>query len=327
MAYPLFSGNCMVLTILLLVLSGLPCKAQLSDKTFYDTSCPAALNTIRGAIRTAVSREPRMAASLIRLHFHDCFVQGCDASIMLDDTPTMMGEKNGINNINSARGFNIIENIKADLETRCSRTVSCADILAVAARDASVAIGGPTWPVKLGRRDATNASVDLANDNLPRFTDSLQKLRDLFIRTKGLTERDLVALSGAHTIGKAQCFTFRDRVNSNASDIDPEFARSLREDLPCPSNGTGDTNLASLDSVTPEALDNNYYKNLVAKQGLLQSDQILFSGGSTDTIVNEYVANPLTFASDFAAAMVKMGNINPLTGTQGEIRRVCNVVN
>ncbi|XP_012086981.1 lignin-forming anionic peroxidase [Jatropha curcas] len=325
MAYPLFSGNCMVLTILLLVLSGLPCKAQLSDKTFYDTSCPAALNTIRGAIRTAVSREPRMAASLIRLHFHDCFVQGCDASIMLDDTPTMMGEKNGINNINSARGFNIIENIKADLETRCSRTVSCADILAVAARDASVAIGGPTWPVKLGRRDATNASVDLANDNLPRFTDSLQKLRDLFIRTKGLTERDLVALSGAHTIGQSRCFSFRARVNSNES-IDPEFARSLREDLPCPADGSGNENLAPLDQVTPNGFDNNYFKNLVERKGLLQSDQVLFSGESTDAIVNEYIKDGSIFRKDFAAAMVKMGDFSPKTGNQGRIGQFCNVV-
>lgn len=53
------------------------CQAQLSP-TFYDQSCPNALSTIRSSIRTAISRERRMAASLIRLHFHDCFVNVCD---------------------------------------------------------------------------------------------------------------------------------------------------------------------------------------------------------------------------------------------------------
>jgi len=50
------------------------CDAQLSS-TFYDSTCPNALSTIRTSIRTAISKERRMAASLIRLHFHDCFVQ------------------------------------------------------------------------------------------------------------------------------------------------------------------------------------------------------------------------------------------------------------
>ena len=59
---------------LFLISSCLPCQAQLSSN-FYDSTCPNALTTIRTAIRRAVSSERRMAASLIRLHFHDCFVQ------------------------------------------------------------------------------------------------------------------------------------------------------------------------------------------------------------------------------------------------------------
>lgn len=61
--------------ILLLSLNYMPCKAQLSGETFYDATCPNALSTIRTAVSAAVSSTPRMAASLIRLHFHDCFVQ------------------------------------------------------------------------------------------------------------------------------------------------------------------------------------------------------------------------------------------------------------
>jgi len=85
--------------------------------------------------------------------------------------------------------------------------------------------------------------------------------------------------------------------------------------------------LAPLDLVTPNSFDNNYFKNLMQKKGLLQSDQELFSGGSTDSIVSEYSRNPAKFSSDFASAMIKMGDISPLTGSAGQIRRICSAVN
>ena len=67
-------SNTIITFAITLVLFGTICDAQLSSN-FYDTTCPNALSTIRSVIRTAVSKERRMAASLIRLHFHDCFVQ------------------------------------------------------------------------------------------------------------------------------------------------------------------------------------------------------------------------------------------------------------
>ena len=131
---------------------------------------------------------------------------------------------------------------------------------------------------------------------------------------------------GSHSIGQAQCLTFRDRIYNNASDIDANFARTRQRRCPSVQN-QGDSNLAPLDLVTPNQLDNNYFKNLIQKKGLLESDQVLFSGGSTDSIVNEYSRSPSTFSSDFASAMVKMGDIEPLTGSAGEIRRICSAVN
>ncbi|KAJ9709616.1 hypothetical protein PVL29_001213 [Vitis rotundifolia] len=316
------SSACIFLAVFL-ILSKMPCEAQLSP-TFYDDTCPTALNTIRTAVRTAVSRERRMAASLIRLHFHDCFVQGCDASILLDDSSSIQSEKNAPNNLNSVRGYEVIDNIKSKMESICPGVVSCADIVAVAARDASVAVSGPTWTVKLGRRDSTSSGLSLAATNLPSFRDSLDKLVSLF-DSKGLSARDMVALSGSHTIGQARCVTFRDRIY-NGTDIDAGFASTRRRRCP-PHNGNGDANLAPLELVTPNSFDNNYFKNLIQSKGLLQSDQVLFSGGSTDTIVNEYSKSPKTFRSDFASAMVKMGDIEPLTGSAGVIRKFCNVIN
>ncbi|KAJ7959140.1 Peroxidase [Quillaja saponaria] len=309
----------------MLMLLGTTCNGQLSS-TFYDTTCPNALNTIRMVIRNAVSSERRMAASLIRLHFHDCFVNGCDASILLEDSASITSERNALQNRGSARGYEVIERAKAEVEKVCPGVVSCADILAVTARDASFSVGGPSWTVKLGRRDSTTASMSQAESDLPRFTDTFETLISNF-GSKGLSARDMVALSGSHTIGQAQCVTFRDRIYDNTSDIDAGFASTRRRG--CPLENTIDNNrrLAPLDLVTPNSFDNNYFKNLIQKKGLLQSDQILFSGRSTDSIVSEYSNNPTTFKSDFASAMIKMGDIEPLTGSAGVIRRICSVVN
>lgn len=306
----------------MLVLLCMSCHAQLSS-TFYDESCPNALAAIRTSIRTAVSRERRMAASLIRLHFHDCFVQGCDASILLENSPTISSERDAGPNRGSVRGYEVIDDAKSEVEKICPGVVSCADIVAVAARDASVAVGSPSWTVKLGRRDSTTASPSLASSDLPSFQDGLERLVSRFAG-KGLSARDMVALSGAHTLGQAQCFTFRDRIYSNGSDIDAGFASTRKRR--CPASG-GDATLAPLDLVTPNSFDNNYFKNLMQKKGLLESDQVLFSGGSTDSIVSDYSKKPASFKSDFAAAMIKMGDISPLTGSSGQIRRICSALN
>lgn len=305
----------------MLFLLNIACHAQLSP-TFYDSSCPNALSAIRTAIRSAIASDRRMAASLIRLHFHDCFVQGCDASILLDETSSIQSEKTALGNLNSARGYNVIDKAKTEVEKICPGVVSCADIIAVAARDASAYVGGPSYAVKLGRRDSTTASRTLANAELPAFFESLESLISRF-QNKGLTARDMVALSGSHTLGQAQCFTFRERIY-NHSNIDAGFASTRRRR--CPRVGS-DSTLAPLDLVTPNSFDNNYFKNLMQNKGLLQSDQVLFNGGSTDSIVSEYSRNPARFKSDFGSAMIKMGDIGLLTGSSGQIRRICSAVN
>ncbi|TYG99219.1 hypothetical protein ES288_A10G178800v1 [Gossypium darwinii] len=295
--------------------------AQLSS-TFYSTTCPKALSTIKSAVNSAVSNEARMGASLLRLHFHDCFVNGCDGSILLDDTANMTGEKTAVPNSNSARGFEVIDTIKSQVESLCPGVVSCADIVAVAARDSVVALGGPSWIVLLGRRDSTTASLSAANSNIPAPTLNLSGLITAF-SNKGFTAKEMVALSGSHTIGQARCTTFRTRI-FNETNIDSTFATSLRAN--CPSNG-GDNSLSPLDTTSSTSFDNAYFKNLQGQKGLLHSDQQLFSGGSTDSQVNAYSSNLGSFTTDFANAMVKMGNLSPLTGTSGQIRTNCRKAN
>nr|GMD73234.1 cationic peroxidase 1-like [Ipomoea batatas] len=287
-------------------------SAQLSSD-YYSKTCPKALSAIRNVISDAVEKEHRMGASLLRLHFHDCF--GCDASILLDDTSTFTGEKTALANSKSARGFEVIDTVKSKLESLCPGVVSCADILAVAARDSVAVLGGPSWVVQLGRRDSTTASLDDANNDIPSPLMDLSDLVSAF-SNKGFTDKEMVVLS-------ARCSTFRTRAY-NESNIDASFATSLKSS--CPSTGDDD-NLSPLDTTSPVAFDNGFFKGLVDNKGLLHSDQQLFSGGSTDSQVTAYSNRPLTFAADFAKAIVKMGNLSPLTGTTGQIRTNCRKIN
>lgn len=182
-------------------------------------------------------------------------------------------------------------------------------------------LGGPSWTVPLGRRDARTASQSAANSQIPGPFSGLATLTSMFA-AKGLTAREMTVLSGGHSIGQAQCQFFRTRIY-NETNIDASFAATRR--ATCPQTG-GDTNLAPLDQ-TPARFDNTYYRDLVARRGLFHSDQELFNGGSQDALVRSYSVNGALFFRDFGAAMVKMGNISPLTGTQGEIRKNCRVVN
>ncbi|KAG8644840.1 peroxidase P7 isoform X1 [Manihot esculenta] len=289
---------------------------------YYSSTCPKALSIIHAGVAAAIKKEPRMGASLLRLHFHDCFVNGCDGSILLDDNATFIGEKTAVVNNNSIRGFSVIDHIKAKVEKACPGVVSCADIVALAARDSVVYFGGPSWKVRLGRRDSLTASRALANSSIPPATFNLSALITSF-SAQGLSLRNLVALSGSHTIGLARCATFRGHIY-NDSNIDPSFAKSLRRI--CPRSGR-DNVLAPLDRHTPACFDNLYYKHLLQGKGLLHSDQELFNGSSADFLVRRYASNPHDFFKDFAKAMVKMSNIKPLTGKQGEVRKNCRKVN
>ncbi|EOA23341.1 hypothetical protein CARUB_v10019421mg [Capsella rubella] len=322
---------------ILIALGCLTLRASMSDAqltpTFYDTSCPNVTNIVRDTIVNELRSDPRIAASILRLHFHDCFVNGCDASILLDNTTSFRTEKDAGGNANSARGFPVIDRMKAAIERACPRTVSCADTLTIAAQQSVTLAGGPSWRVPLGRRDSLQAFLQLANANLPGPSSTLLRLKDRF-RNVGLDRpSDLVALSGAHTFGKNQCrFIINRLYNFNSTGLpDPTLNTTYLQTLRglCPQNGNLSA-LVDFDLRTPTVFDNKYYVNLGERKGLIQSDQELFSSpNATDTIplVRSYASSTQTFFNAFVEAMNRMGNITPLTGTQGQIRLNCRVVN
>ncbi|KAG6557282.1 hypothetical protein Mapa_001209 [Marchantia paleacea] len=306
-----------------------PASGQLSPG-FYGGSCPSVLSTVRSIVTSAVGSDGRIGASLLRMHFHDCFVLGCEASVLLDDIPSagLQGEKNIGANAGSLRGFEVIDSIKSALETQCPGTVSCADILAIAARDGVVLAGGPSWNVELGRRDGTSASAGGVGANLPGPGSSASQIIAQF-GARGLDTTDAVALSGAHSFGKAQCFQFSGRLfnfaNTGAPDpsIDPAFLGSLQ--AACPQGGNAGA-LVDFDQGTPGQFDSSYYNNLLINRGLLSSDQTLQNSGQTTNIVGAFT-NQNTFFAQFSRSMIKMGRIGVLTGSAGQIRTNCRNVN
>lgn len=101
---------------------------------FYEKRCPSAEAIIGGVVRDAAVSDDNNAPVLLRLQFHDCFVEGCDGSILID-SGAETDERRAFGH-QGVRGFDIIERAKAELEAICPRIVSCSDIVAIAARDA-----------------------------------------------------------------------------------------------------------------------------------------------------------------------------------------------
>ncbi|XP_051214134.2 peroxidase 2-like [Lolium perenne] len=295
---------------------------------FYKRSCPRAEKIVRAAVWKALSKSPVIGAGLIRLHFHDCFVQGCDASILLDPTAANpQPEKLSPPNFPSLRGFEVIDAAKKAVEKVCPGKVSCADIIAFASRDASsiLSSGRINFRMPAGRLDGRVSLSGEALQFLPPPFFNLSQLIGSF-KAKNLDVDDLVVLSGAHTIGVSHCSSFTDRLPPNPSNMNPAFATMLQRKCPTSPNITNDPTVVQ-DIVTPNRLDTRYYTNLLKHNVVFTSDAALLTSRRTTRKVlqNAFIAR--RWETKFATAMVKMAAIEIKTAANGEIRNMCRVVN
>ncbi|KAL4363988.1 hypothetical protein GQ457_04G004010 [Hibiscus cannabinus] len=301
--------------------------AQGTRLGFYARTCPRAESIVRSTVQSHFRSNPAIAPGLLRMHFHDCFVQGCDASILIDGSNS---EKTAPPN-RLLRGYEVIDDAKTQLEAACPGVVSCADILTLAARDSVFLTRGINWQVPTGRRDGR---VSLASDtsNLPGFTESIDSQKQKFAAF-GLNTQNLVALVGGHTIGTSACQFFSYRLYNFTNGgpdptINPAFVPQLQ--ALCPQNGDGSRRI-DLDTGSGNRFDVSFFANLRNGRGILESDQKLWTDASTRTFVQRFLGErgmrPLNFNVEFARSMVKMSNIGVKTGTNGEIRRICSAIN
>ncbi|KAG2597356.1 hypothetical protein PVAP13_5KG261300 [Panicum virgatum] len=258
---------------------------------FYNKSCPSAEALVQQAVAAAFKNNT-----------------GCDGSVLIDTTANNTAEKDAAPNNPSLRGFEVIDAAKKAIEAR-------------------VALAGNnlTYKVPAGRRDGRVSNATDALNNLPSPLSNAAELVGNFSR-KGLTAGDMVVLSGAHTVGRSHCSSFTNRLYgfSNGSDVDPAMSSAYAFLLRsiCPSNSTQfvPNTTTDMDLITPAVLDNKYYLGLANNLGLFTSDQALLTNATLKKAVDEFVKSESRWKSKFAKAMVKMGNIEVLTGTQGEIR-------
>ncbi|EYU29643.1 hypothetical protein MIMGU_mgv1a014486mg [Erythranthe guttata] len=165
-----------------ILFSGRPASAQLRQN-FYSNTCPDVESIVRRAVSAKVSQTFVTIPATIRLFFHDCFVSGCDASVIVASTGGNTAEKDHPDNLSLAGdGFDTVIKAKAavDAVPRCKNKVSCADILALATRDVIVLAGGPTYPVELGRLDGLSSTSASVNGNLPKANFNLNQLNSMF---------------------------------------------------------------------------------------------------------------------------------------------------
>ncbi|KAG5108787.1 hypothetical protein JHK84_045694 [Glycine max] len=287
--------------------------------SFYSKTCPKLESIVRKHLKKVFKDDNGQAPALLRIFFHDCFVQGCDGSLLLDGSPSERDQpaNGGIR----TEALQTIDDIRGIIHKECGRIVSCADITVLAARDSVFLTGGPDYAVPLGRRDGLSFSTSGTSD-LPKPFNTTGVTLDAFA-AKNFDVTDVVALSGAHTFGRAHCGTFFNRL----SPLDPNMDKTLAKQLQstCPDANSGNT--ANLDIRTPTVFDNKYYLDLMNRQGVFTSDQDLLNDKRTKGLVNAFALNQTLFFEKFVDATIKLSQLDVLTGNQGEIRGKCNVVN
>jgi len=313
------------------VLLALAISAQLGasalTRGYYNRTCPNLESIVRGVVTQKRDATIRTMGSTIRLFFHDCFVEGCDGSVLIESTPANTAERDAEDNKSLAfEGFDTVNAAKAAVEAACPDTVSCADILTIATRDAIVLSGDPFYPVELGRLDGLSSSASSVTGQLPHPTHTMNQMVAIF-RAQGLTMSHMVALSAAHTVGLAHCDKFSDRMYGSPADptLNPKYASFLRSECPAVA---GSSNLTVfMDQATPAEFDNQYFRNLQDGGGLLASDQLLYTDNRTRPNVDAWANSTAAFSKAFVDAIVRLGRVGAKSGSQGNIRKQCDVFN
>uniref|UniRef100_A0A2P2J164 Peroxidase n=1 Tax=Rhizophora mucronata TaxID=61149 RepID=A0A2P2J164_RHIMU len=291
---------------------------------YYAKSCPRFEEIIRETVTNKQIASPTTAAGTLRLFFHDCLLNGCDGSILLSSTAFNSAERDADINLSlPGDAFDLVVRAKTALELACPNTVSCSDILALATRDLVTMVGGPYYSVFLGRKDYRISKSSSVEGNLPRPTMSFSNIINLFT-SRGFTVQEMVALSGAHTIGFSHCKEFISSVSNNTH-YNPRFAQALQKG--CANYPKNPTLSVFNDIMTPNKFDNMYFQNLPKGLGILQSDHALYDDPRTRPFVEMYGKDQNKFFQDFAKAMEKLSLHGIKTGRRGEIRHRCDAVN
>lgn len=314
----------------LLFLSSLLLQSHLGlsqlQTSYYSTSCPNAEKIIKEQVTNLYHKHGNTAVSWLRNLFHDCMVESCDASLLLDTTNGIETEQTSPRNF-GMRNFKYIQVIKKAVEDECPATVSCADIVALSARDGIEMLEGPHVEMKTGRRDSKESFANVIEEYIPNHNDSISIVLSRF-QSIGLDVEATVAVLGAHSVGRVHCTNLVGRLYPNVDPtLDPDYAEYLKGRCPSPTPDPTAVEYSRNDRDTPMIIDNMYYKHLLTNKGLLSIDQQLASDPTTLPYVQKMADDNDYFRDQFSRAIILLSENNPLTGDQGEIRKDCRFIN
>lgn len=229
------------------------------------TAKPAVLAALNAVLN------PGSAATLLRLAFHDA-----GTYVKVNNTGGANGslrfEINAPSSAGLQRGLQLLQQVQQQL-ARQNIFVSYADLFQLGGAAGVHFTGGPDIfaQVTMGRKDATVADANL-NQVLPAASgnQNAPSLKAMFA-AKGLTTRELVALSGAHSIGRS---------------------RNARPRGPM--------------TLFPDVFGIHYFTELLNGGGAFRSDKTLLSDPETLLWVQRYSADQALFFKDFTAAYLKL---------------------
>ncbi|CAI0466952.1 unnamed protein product, partial [Linum tenue] len=245
---------------------------------------------------------------------------GCDASIHIDSgngsylyQTEMASSKNF-----EIRKREVIGFLKSIVEIVCPESVSCADLIVLAAREAVALSGGPWISLPLGRKDSPlPASYELADALLPSPAIGVDGMLKLFGRI-GLTVEESVAIMGSHSLGVTHCANIPTRETGSGSICQPPGGSLLSSSL---SNSSFVQN-----DPTAVVFDNEYYVGAMLGRGVLRVDEEMAKEERTARFVGGFAADQGEFFRAFGSAFVKLAGKGVLTGRQGMVRKECDLV-
>ncbi|KAL0012291.1 hypothetical protein SO802_007399 [Lithocarpus litseifolius] len=295
-------GSCSPLFVLAVVLIGIPFginEAKLAYD-YYKYSCPNLETIVRREMLSIFLTDATAPAAFLQLMFHDCLVQ--------------------------VRKRETIGYIKSILENECPGKVSCADIIALAAKKSVSFSGGPHIQIPLGRKDSTTSSYQQADASLPPQGIKVHELIHTFA-SKGMNLEEAIAIIGAHTLGVGHCMNIASRLYDPQPHGHMHYGYEAFLRLKCPTR-VPITNFTFVpNDITPTIFDNQYYRDVLMGKGLFTIDSSISTDPRTAPIVRHFAIDQNYFFQVFSSAFVKLSSTNVLTKGKGEVRRQCNRIN
>ncbi|KAK6943774.1 hem peroxidase, partial [Dillenia turbinata] len=253
----------------------------------YADGCPRAEETVKDEVSKLHEKHGNTSISW--------------ASLLLDATEDMESEK--ASGRSFGMRFQYINTIKQALESECPNTVSCADMVALSARDGIDHM--LKW--KPGRRDSKQSYRAAVEELIPNHKDSISSLLSRF-QSVGIDMEGVVTL-----LGRTHCLNLVNRLNPIVDPPSTPLRRVPKKGrCPTPQSDPNKVKFAKNDKVTR--------MNLLNHKGLLLIDQQLTSHPTTSTLWKKRASDNDYFREQFCRAILLLSDNNPLTNDEGEIR-------